>query len=525
MKKYMSRILALCLAGAMMLSLAACGGGDVSDATLANPNAGEGKVFTEPTELDITVSSHVSWPYNENWVMFKYIGEATGANLNLTALPNADMDTKLSLMMASPETLPDLLHTWQKKTVDDYALSGAYLSYDDYKDLMPNMNAFIESIPEAERADLLAMRTSGDGKMYSAPAYGTQTVNNLRTWIYRKDIFEKHGLAVPTTTEELYQVAKKLKELYPDSYPICFRTGIGKFEEWGPSWQRYFTHNAYYDFDTGEWKLGALEPVMKEMVEYFLMLKNEGLVPPDYITMETKGWEELMSTDRGFITLDYIVRIDFFNTPNRQQNPDYTLAMMPPPKPTTAQASHGLYKGNQDYYGYTVCNTGRKQDAENAFKFVNWFYTDEAVDLISWGKEGETYNVVDGKKKFILNADEQPKAVYGIATYGTYQVIHTEANEALYSDEQVDACHEVLQYLMPRSNPTTWIPLSQEQQNEMLTLKNDLYNYISEGLSKFLLGQTPMSEWDTYQQTLRDMGAERLLEIYSEAYDKVASTK
>lgn len=522
MKKNVSRFLALCLACAMMLCLAACDGSDVSAETLANPNAGEGKLFTEPTELDITISSHVSWPYNENWVMWKYIGEASGANLKISAIPNADLDTKLSLMMATPENLPDLLHTWQKKTVDDYALTGAYLAYDDYKELTPNMNAFIESVPESERADLLAMRTSGDGKMYSAPAYGTQTVNNLRTWIYRKDIFEKHNLKVPTTTEELYQVAKQLKALYPNSYPICFRTGIGKLEEWGPSWEPYFTHNAYYDYNSGEWKLGAQQPVMKEMVEFFLKLKNEELVPPDYITMETKSWEELMSTDRGFITLDYIVRIDFFNKPNREVNPDYTLALMAPPKPDTATANQGLYKGNLDFYGYTVCNTGHEKDVENAFKFVDWFYTDEAIDLVSWGKEGETYQVnADGKKEFILAGDEQPQNKYGIATYGVYQVIHTEANEALYTEEQVAACHDVMQYLMPRSNPTTWVPLSKEQQDEMLTLKNDLYNYISEGLSKFLLGQTPMSEWDTYQKTLSDMGAERLLSIYSDAYNAV----
>jgi len=30
-----------------------------------------------------------------------------------------------------------------------------------------------------------------------------------------------------------------------------------------------------------------------------------------------------------------------------------------------------------------------------------------------------------------------------------------------------------------------------------------------------------MSEWDTYQKNLEDMGASRLLEIYTEAYNSV----
>ena len=33
---------------------------------------------------------------------------------------------------------------------------------------------------------------------------------NLRTWIYRKDIFEKNNLQVSTDLDKLYQVFKKV---------------------------------------------------------------------------------------------------------------------------------------------------------------------------------------------------------------------------------------------------------------------------------------------------------------------------
>ena len=49
---------------------------------------------------------------------------------------------------------------------------------------------------------------------------------------------------------------------------------------------------------------------MKDMVEYYKKLVDNQLVPPDFLTIDTKSWEELMSTDRGFITNDYISRID-----------------------------------------------------------------------------------------------------------------------------------------------------------------------------------------------------------------------
>ena len=508
---------------ALVLLLGACGqtpagGGD----TETQPGSGEGKLFATPTELSITIGSHVSWPYNENWVMWKYIEEATNTKLQIQAIPSADMATKLPLMMAAPETLPDLLHTWQKKeSVDAYALSGAFVSYDDNPELMGNYQAFWNSLPEEERKDAFAQRTSGDGKIYSAPAYGTHTVNNLRTWMYRKDIFDKHGLAAPTTAQELYQTAKQLKELYPDSYPLCFRDGIGKLILWGPSWQPYMDYMEYYDYTDNTWKFGVKEPGMKQMVEYFLTLKNEGLVPPDYITMETKSWEELMTTDRGFISLDYIVRIDYFNLPARQQNPDYTLALMAPPKPESASGSQLLPKTNLDMSGYCVCNTGKKERIENALRFVDWMYTDEACELLSWGKQGETYEVADGEKQFILEGDEQPQNKYGVGTYGLYERLDTAANEAMYSREQVEACHQVLSYLEPRSNPSGWMPLNSEEESEAAVIKDDLKAYVTENLSKFLLGQRPMSEWDAFLAGVDEMNAPRLLEIYDAAYTRV----
>ena len=182
-----------------------------------------------------------------------------------------------------------------------------------------------------------------------------------------------------------------------------------KIQDWGPSWQKWFGLYLFDHYDAGEWKFGAAEPVMKDFVEYFLKLKNENLVPPDYITMETKSWEELMSTDRGFITLDYIVRLDFFNIPNRLENPDYTLALMAPPVPGIQGASALLQKTNLDFGGYCVCNTGKEEKQENAFKLVDWMYSDEGMELLSWGKENETYQVVDGKRNLSFQATRRPR--------------------------------------------------------------------------------------------------------------------
>ncbi len=522
MKKSTKRVLALLAAVAIALSLTACTGvQEGNDGATVGGEIPEGKVFAPGTEIDMLISSHTSWPYNENWKVWEYIREATGATLNITAIPSGDLGRKLPLMMATPKELPDMLHTFSKDQVSKYSSSGAYISFDDNMDKMPNYKAFLDSLDEAERQEKIRQRTSGDGKMYSAISHGTERVQASRAWMYRKDIFEKHGLKVPTTYDELYEVCKKLKELYPDAYPMCCRGGMNIFDLAAPAWKNDMSYAHYYDHDAKEWKFGSQQPEMKEMVEFFRKMVEEELIVPNFISIGGKEWEELMSTDRGFIAFDYVVRIDFFNVPNRQINPDYTLAVMTPPKPNTAGGDHKLAKVNLSFYGWTVCNNGDKVGQDNAFKFIDWMYTPEAVELLSWGKEGETYEVVDGKKKFILNAGEEVENTYGIASYGAFQKIDQEAYESSYTEDQIENCLENLKYVEEKSNPTLWLTLNDEETSAAANLATELRTYCEEQISKFVMGQQPMSEWDNFQKGIVELGVDELLEIYTGAYNRI----
>ena len=266
-KAIVKRIAAATLAGAMAISLAACGGGDKTPNAQQGTNTG-GKVFSEPTTVKVVISSSSSFPYQQDWKLWKYFSEATGANFEIQAIPDTDAVTKVNLLMTSQDTMPDLLYTDYKNTVDAHATSGAFISLSDNFDKLPSMTKFLDTLPEETRTELLRQRLSGDGKVYSAPLYGTHTIQNLRTWMYRKDIFEKHNLAVPTTMEEVYQVAKKLKELYPESYPVCMRDGLRQFEPMAPQWKNNLNLYTYYDFEAKKWCYGAQQMCIRDRNRY-----------------------------------------------------------------------------------------------------------------------------------------------------------------------------------------------------------------------------------------------------------------
>ena len=519
------KLIALLLAALMILSLAACVSPSEDDTTVAEDAASGDKLFPAGTKLRLMVDSHPSWPYNENWPMWALFEEATGADFDVLAVPSTDMATKMPLMMTSPDELPDMMFLISAKGfADGYGPDGAFIPVNQNLDVMPNYKAFWESLPAGERADNMILRISGDNNIYAPPNYGIQTVGNTRTWMYRKDIFDKHGLTPPETIDELYATAKKLKELYPDSYPLCMRSGFSNMNLMGPMFKKHFALNPYYDYDDETWHYGIVEPEAKEMIEFFRKMVAEKLVPPNFLDIPSLSWEELVNTDRGFMMLEYLLRIDHFNVPARENNPEYTWTAMKPPKSTNGKGDHEI--GNQSYEmaGYVICNTGREEDMANSIKLFDWMYSPEGIEFQSWGKEGVTYEVVDGEKKWLVDEYGSPYGDLGMGTPGLYQVVHTEANEALYSEEQCASGEFCRGFQSERINPYNVLGFPDDVATERGDLFAQINGSIQENISKFILGQRPMSEWEDFVEEIKDMGVDRLLEIYTERYDSVMNS-
>ena len=385
---------------------------------------------------------------------------------------------------------------------------------------MPNYKNFLQSLPEAEREELVAQRRSGDGKVYLAPVYGTQKITGLRTWMYRKDIFEKNHIAVPQTMEQIYQASKQLKNIYPDSYPLCFRTGLEQLDVMGPAWANDFCRGVYYDFKEKEWKFGSEQPTMLDIVDFFHKMSADKLIPPDFLTIEPKSWEALIFGNRGFIMPEYLVRIDFFNIPARQENPDFTFAVMVPPKADTPSGQAKIAKLNLDPSGYVLCNTKDTVRIQNAVKLLDWMYSDQGSELLSWGKENQTYRVVNAEREFIIEDGGSAQQAYGIATYGLYQRIDPVAYAASYTKEQIQQGDKAYTYTEPFVNPVKWLAFDDEELQVRRQYYDALINFNDEQLSKFLLGQRPMTEWDTFQKELKEMNVDGILDIFRSAYSR-----
>jgi len=481
-----------------------------SAASSASPTASA--PLTKHT-FSLITESNSSWPYSADWPAWKWIEEKTGAKLNVT-IPPGKMDDAINLAVASGE-MPDLLIVKELQQANKFGQQGAFVNILDYKKDMPNFVKWMEKYPDITRAQLAA-----DGKLYQFPNQGFGETNRT-IWMYREDIFKKNNLKTPANYEELYQVAKKLKELYPDSYPLTFRISSNRLQVLNYISANFGTFDKFFlDKDTKNVRFGPVEPEFRTMIEYMNKFYKEGLIPPDFLSLETKPWQDMMAAGKSFITIDYIGRIDFFNLAVRKDNPSYNLAFMPPPA--------GGPKGKQQN-AYTQVVAGgfavssKSKQISDIMKFIDYFYSEDGKLLASWGKEGETYTVENGKKKMkadIVDVTDLRKKT-GLATYGTYTWIDYDAHLSLSSKELQAAYAEAPKY---DSYYKTSPAFTDSEQEVVSTTEAAVIKSRDENISKFILGERPLSEWDQYVAEQKKLGLDKLLQMYKTAYDRSEKT-
>ncbi|MBQ3054759.1 MAG: extracellular solute-binding protein [Oscillospiraceae bacterium] len=523
MKQTTKRILALVLALVMVAALAACAPNAENQTAGEAPWGEDGKPFTPETEIKITVSSHASWPYDENWVYWKYLVEGSGATVDVDAIVGSDYNTKINLMIADSATLPDLLEMGTKSLVDQHAASGAFIAIDDHLDEMPNYTKALESYDPEIRAGLERERKSADGKIYQPIVLGTSTVYGAQGWMYRRDIFEKHGLEVPETLDDMKAVAIELKKLYPNSYPITLQGGMGAITILGPAFKPYMDYGPYYDFTTEEWKYGAQQDEMKELIRWMLMMADEGLLQPQIYGIDGASYDEYMTSDKTFITAHYLVRKSVYNVPMKQTNPEYDLAEMVPARANIPTGQNKMPKTSVITGGLTVPNTKKPDRIANAIRFLDYMYADSTKELMSWGKEGETYRVNEaGEKEFILEPGETVQLKYGMATSGLLQRVDELAyNEALASGSPIDPA--IFEYAEDNVNPHRWLSFNDEEMAIFNQYYDAVFNYTCEMIDKFVLRTEPLTDenWEKGQARLKELGVEEILKIYRSAWERV----
>lgn len=214
---------------------------------------------------------------------------------------------------------------------------------------------------------------------------------------YRKDLFEKHGIAVPKTWDEYYEAAKKLKKADSKAYMTHFsQTDPNWFS--GLLWQKGANMFAQ---DGDAWKVDVDSPAAGEVADYWQKMIDEKLVATDlqgFSPALYKAWNNgevatWVSAAWGYST----IRDNAKATAGK-----WAVAPMP-------QWSAGENKAG-NWGGSTTAVLGKSKHPYEAAKFALWLNTDpKALEILN--REGGLYPAATAGLE--LAALKKPVDFYG----------------------------------------------------------------------------------------------------------------
>lgn len=502
---------------------------------------------------------------------FKYLAQKMNVDFELEQ--TLETDQRISLMFAS-DSVPDLV--WGIRLSNNDVMvygvqEGMLLNWKDLitPELMPNTYQAMQDYPDAFTAS-----TAPDGNIYTLPMItGSSYYANtgsfsaaIRMYI-NKDWMDACGITeIPTTLDEYLEVLRTFKEKDPmglgeNNIPLIGNQEKDKTFVWnalgfhGTATQAYGTA---FDLKDNQLVLPCYTEEAKEFITFYNTLYNEGLISPDYFTLDQTAARGLMASGvcgvLGDSTLTAIgdawpswvalspltsdvndVAVAAFN-PGYSVGQLYASAYTEHPEVLARIVDYMYSDEGALYYFY-----GPMKGTEETLGVVDGWYYDEN-NRITTDKvvNGEFTDISEYAYQYIKSYSSAPgrfdhysqtaAAMAGIEFPGKEMTIVDKLTGAeipslimdVYTDDNNDGHWRITQseamidHLTAVRLPDVY--LTAEQNQRVADLSTVINDYVTAESAKFIVGTRPLSELDAYFEELKSLGIEEYIAIYQEAY-------
>jgi len=478
--------------------------------------------------------------------MEAYMGKKVEIKYNY--IPSSEYDEKVKLMIASDD-LTDFFVTPLFYDTSEMAEQGQLLELTQYKDLMPNYMNYISKVKNG-----MKRVTDADGKMYTFKETSTPRFPEDRgvliqnTSSYRYDVFKANNIKIPETLDEFYEAAKKLKELYPNKYPVAT-----KFN----SLRSLFSANHIRDdifWDGEKYVYGVLEEGYKDALQFANKLYAEKLLDPEYTidTDDTLKRKALNGDNLMWLTQWFTTPAEYTRTAD--DGKIFAVSLYPD-NPKYGKAWQEVVNGNTPDLGWGAYGVSSKaKNPEELIKFIDYQYSDEMIRLITWGIEGTTYTVgKDGVPTFVdsLKTAKDPWLEgdkYGMRASRNYNpglqmvsdarafVDFAATDYTVFNGKYEEVPIEKSQFLtslpMPKNDYVpSWlsepsIQLTGNESQRISEIMNPVKTFVTEEQAKFVAGKNSFDNWQAFIDKVHKMGnIDEVLKIYNDAAQRAMANE
>ncbi|MCA0755159.1 extracellular solute-binding protein [Paenibacillus sp. N4] len=428
-----------------------------------------------------------------------------------------------------------------------YGQQGVFLPLNDLIDqYAPHIKSAME-----KNAELRAFHTAPDGNIYGLVAYSEcyHCSYPNKMWINTAWL-ERLKLNMPETTDQFREVLRAFKTMDPNGNGVADEIPLsGSTEDFGVRIVPFLMNGFIYDDDrtylqlmNGKVSLAADKPEWREGLAYIKSLYDEGLIDPGAFTQNAVAFKQIgENAGAQILGAGAAMHPDIFvNTgPGSTRGKDYNP--LPPLQGPHASFATNMNIGVTPGAKFVITNKAGKEARIALIKMVDYMYTPEGQAFAEVGKEGVDWRkplpgeqalnpaikpqftripAESGKKSnnsgwsgmghFYMPREYRDSWVQGTDIYAPdgYERRLMEATK-LYDG------HEPEQVLAVEP---LWI--QSEAADEVSFLQLGIRNYVEENMLQFITGSKRLEEdWEDYVNGLRELNADRYVEIIQKAYD------
>ena len=542
------------LAAALIFALALAGCGGAPAAGVGPGAAGNGApgneahadeyldfpiIYTLPLVDEPTVISFATHEnpagtvsYTDNlpaWVEFTRL---TGIEIDFQVLPAATFDENILTRLAAGLNLPDVLRLPPNPI--QFADSGVIIPIDEL------INRYAPNIIQlfSDRPEIRVETTAPDGRIYYISSIlNARAIVNYPALVYRRDWFEQLGLTELETIEDWYVFLSAVRD-----------NDVNNSGD--PNDEIPFSATEFNHLNLFAWAYGVQLPFGELDAPFSNFQVENGVVSYVWTDPRLVYWLEEMNKwfSAGLIDLDMVGgqptdqftgkvisnlvgAAAFFGmiapqwTTNLQLTYPEAYFEVAPPARGPGGDRFMLRERSTSTENFAI-----SRDAENprlVMQMLDFMYANEQGQVLigNFGIENVTFEVVDGRRQFTPLIADDPRGdgapIWEFGTNGPFpRILMNEVIEnRFFHFPQADNARLYAERYQIPSFPNI-IPTADESQR-ITSLLADINTYRAEMITRFIIGHAPISDFDSFVNTIEAMGIADLLAIKQAQYDRV----
>lgn len=461
--------------------------------------------------------------------IYQVAEEKTGVHMEYQPLSTSASAEQFNVMIASG-AYPDLIGWGLNYTTGDDAAVEEEIYYDltDYiAEYAPNYFNILATDDE-----LLDTAVTDGGHIVGFHAVRTEQSLGKAGLAIRTDELEKLGLDKPYTIEEFENTLAAFKDDGLKQPLVMLAPGAIQ-DNWLAA---AFNVSAFCNsfpmsvaptyVEDGKIKFGPLEEGFKEYITLIHDWYEKGYIHSDFVSLNS-NWNSpdyanaITSGDAGIFYADQ-GNLGGYN--DASEIPGFSVEATYDMHATKDSINHfAQYTKKSVGNGFKI--TTNCGNVELACRWGDWWYTDEGSLLANYGVEGVSFDYVDGKPVLNETVTDAPEGMRdALLIYASNDticcVIDPTAVTSGYSD--VDkAAPEIWNEGMDDTMviPST-VTLSADENTRAANIYSDIETICLEAIAKFITGEKPLTEYDSFVESIQNAGIEDYLAIQQGAYDR-----